>query len=260
MWNRAIHQLGASRTMMSLDAYPGRTANRTWAGSNLVLRSSIKNRLAVVRNCATFLTALREYTMSTTAAKIVQYAQQQPEGAVFGANELVACGERAAIDQALVRLTATGELTRVVRGVYALTVPTRFGRRAPELERLVLGYARREALVIARHGGAEANRLGLSTQVPMHAVWLTSGPTTDLQAGALTIELKRAPRWLLVDPEGRAGAALRAVAWLGAEAATEHFARVRDTLTTGERQTILDARGLMPSWMARSASAALAHG
>jgi hypothetical protein len=198
--------------------------------------------------------------MSTTASRILEYARQQPEGAVFGANELVGCGERAAIDQALVRLASSGELTRVARGVYALTVATRFGRRAPDAERLVRGYAQREALVVARHGAAEANRLGLSTQVPMRSIWLTSGPSTELHAGAMTIELKRAQRWLLVDPEGRAGATLRAIAWLGADQVDEHLARLRGALTDEERQTILDARGLMPSWLARTTTTALAHG
>jgi hypothetical protein len=198
--------------------------------------------------------------MTTTATRILEYAQQQPEGAVFGANELVECGERAAVDQALVRLTLSGELTRVARGVYSLTVSTRFGRRAPDAERLVHNYARREALVVARHGAVEANRLGLSSQVPTRAVWLTSGPSTELHVGGLTIELKRAQRWLLIDPEGRAGATLRALAWLGADTSAEHFSSIRPMLSAAERQTILDARGLMPSWMARSMTTAIGHG
>jgi hypothetical protein len=198
--------------------------------------------------------------MSTTAARILEYAQHQPEGAVFGANELLALGERAAVDQALARLSATGELNRAARGLYCQTVTTRFGRRAPDIEKLVRGYAKRQGVTVARHGAAEANTLGLSTQIPMHALWLTSGRSIVLHAGALTVELKHAPRWLLVDPEGRAGAVLRAVAWLGATTATDHLVRLCQTLTPAERQTILDARGLMPSWMARSASTALAHG
>jgi hypothetical protein len=197
--------------------------------------------------------------MPTVAQNILEYARRYPEGTVFGAHELLGYGERAALDQALRRLEASGDLSRVARGLYTLTVSTRFGRRAPDPEHLVRGYARREALVVAHHGAAEANRLGLSTQVPMHAIWLTSGPTTTLQAGALTIELRKAPRWLLIDPDGQAGAALRAVAWLGADAAEHHFARIGNSLTRDERRTLLDARGLMPAWMARSTSAALAH-
>lgn len=196
--------------------------------------------------------------MPTTANKILEYAGQQPEGAVFGANELISCGERAAIDQALGRLVAAGELVRIARGAYALTVSTRFGRRAPTPERVARAYARREALSIAPHGAAEANRLGLSSQLPMGHVWLTSGRSAALKVGALEISLKHAQRWLLIDPDGVAGAAVRAVAWLGADSAERHMATLRSTLTTDQRRTILDARGLMPSWMARATSAALA--
>lgn len=47
------------------------------------------------------------------------------------------------------------------------------------------------------HGAAEANALGLTTQVPTREVFLTSGPTRKLQLGKRQIELKHGNRWQL---------------------------------------------------------------
>ena len=103
---------------------------------------------------------------------------------------------------------ARGDLRSLEAGQWASRVAV-----LPEVRAALVdfqrGFARREGLVVARHGAAEANRLGLSPQVPLRSVWLSSGASTELHAGALIIEFKRAPRWLLVDPDGRAGAALR---------------------------------------------------
>ena len=47
---------------------------------------------------------------------------------------------------------------------------------------------------------AEANRLGLTTQIPVRAVYVTSSPSRRLHFGALTVELRHAPRWELAAP------------------------------------------------------------
>jgi hypothetical protein len=198
--------------------------------------------------------------MRNVPSRIVAYAKSQPEGALFGANELLGFGARAAVDQALVRLVNAGDIMRVARGTYTLPVATRFGLRGPDELLLARSFARREGVTIARHGADEAHRLGLSTQVPVKTVWLTSGRAALLSVGSQTVAFKPAAQWLLADPGGRAGALLRAVAWLGADEAVEQLRALGPSLSAAERETLLDARGQMPGWMAKAVSDSLSHG
>ena len=198
--------------------------------------------------------------MNSVPSRIVAYAKSQPEGALFGANELLGFGARAAVDQALVRLVNAGDIMRVARGTYTLPVATRFGLRGPDELLLARSFARREGVTIARHGADEAHRLGLSTQVPVKTVWLTSGRAALLSVGSQTVAFKPAAQWLLADPGGRAGALLRAVAWLGVDEAVEQLRALGPSLSAAERETLLDARGQMPGWMAKAVSDSLSHG
>jgi len=198
--------------------------------------------------------------MRNVPSRIAAFAQSQPEGAVFGAHELLAFGARAAVDQALVRLVEAGELMRVARGAYTRPVATRFGSRGPDEVLVAQAFARREGVTITPHGAEEAHRLGLSTQVPVKTIWLTSGRAASLAVGAQTVEFKPAARWLLADPGGRAGALLRAIAWLGADEAVEQLRAIGPSLSAAERETLLDARGQMPGWMAKAVSDSLSHG
>ena len=198
--------------------------------------------------------------MRGIANHILSFAAAGAEGRVFGAHELLQFGERAAVDQALKRLAAQGELMRIARGLYTRPETSRFGRRAPDPTLVTRDFGRREGLQIARHGAEEAHRLGLSTQVPARLVWLTSGRPATLSLEALVVVLTPAPKWLLIDPDGRAGALLRAADWLGAEAAPDHLAAIVPALTSAEASLLLNARGQMPGWMAQAVSLAVAHG
>jgi len=69
--------------------------------------------------------------MSTLPESIHLHAQTLAEGGVLSPKEFLHLGSRAAIDQALSRLTKEGKLMRVARGTYVCPVSSRFGTRAP---------------------------------------------------------------------------------------------------------------------------------
>jgi hypothetical protein len=115
--------------------------------------------------------------------------------------------------------------SRAGRGVYLLPVTSRFGTRAPSVEQAVEAIAAQRGEVIVSSGAAAANNLGLTTQVPVRLVYLTSGRTRKMSLGKQIVELRHAPRWQLAMPHRPAGQAVRALAWLGpekAEAALQH--------------------------------------
>jgi hypothetical protein len=182
--------------------------------------------------------------------KIREASQTMPEGAVLSARVLLHLGSRAAVDQALSRLARGGELLRVGRGLYSPPLRSRFGERGPRPEKLVRGVAALTGETIAPSGASTANALGLTTQVPVRPLFLTSGPSRRLRLGSQMVELRHAPTWQLYSPTGAAGHALRALAWLGPEHASAAVATLRSTLPAGELRALASVRGRVPSWMA----------
>lgn len=192
--------------------------------------------------------------MRGVTAAIVNALESAPEGRVFTAKEQLHLGSRAAIDQALARLARQGDLLRLGRGRYVKPVQTRFGMRAPAPEQVVMSFAGTTGETVAQSGASAANELGLTTQVPVRSVYLTSGRSRRLQLGRQSMELKHAPRWQLQLPEGRAGQAIRALEWLGRYHAQEAAEALTHRLTVAEQQTVLNARGSLPTWLAQVVS------
>ena len=197
--------------------------------------------------------------MSTLAHQVLMHAASLPEGGTLTARALLHLGSRAAVDQVLSRLTRRGELLRAGCGVYVLPVKGSFGTRAPEAARVVRHWASERGETVASHGAAAANALGLTTQVPVRQVFLTSGRSRSLRLGMQTVELRHAPPWQLVHPERAAGEAIRSLAWAGPSGARETLSRLRQTLPAAELQILVEARARMPAWLAGELSTLVAR-
>ena len=197
--------------------------------------------------------------MEKLSEAILRHARNQPEGAPLSAKGLLHLGGRAAVDQALSRLARRGELLRAGRGLYVLPVKSRFGKRAPSLQKTVEALAARRGEQIASSCAMAANALGLTTQVPVKPVFLTSGRDRKLKLGRQDVELRHAPPWQLVLSGRKAGDAVRALAWLGPERAGPALETIRGSLSLEERRELAELSALMPGWLAGPVSR-LAHG
>ncbi|MDO8769823.1 MAG: DUF6088 family protein [Burkholderiaceae bacterium] len=197
--------------------------------------------------------------MPTLAKQVLGHASRLPEGTPLVAKELLHLGNRAAVDQVLSRLVGRGTLLRAGRGIYVLPVESRFGTRAPSTLKMVEGLANQRGETIVSHGAAAANALGLTTQVPMRAVYHTSGRSRHLKLGAQMVEFRHAPIWQLIFPGRAAGEMVRALAWLGPEKAGEAIRKLSAKLPASELEEVASARARLPTWMAQEVSALVAH-
>ena len=197
--------------------------------------------------------------MKRLTEAVLRHAQGQPEGSPVLPKGLLHLGSRAAVDQALSRLVRRGALLRAGRGVYVLPVESRFGRRAPSVDKTVEGLAAARGERVANSGAMAANVLGLTMQVPVERVYLTSGPSRTLTLGHERIELRHAPEWQLVLAGRRAGEAVRALAWLGRDRAGGAAEVVRGRLSEEEQRELGSVSAQMPGWLAGPVSA-VAHG
>ncbi|GBU15479.1 hypothetical protein AwPolaro_08570 [Polaromonas sp.] len=198
--------------------------------------------------------------MSHLAENILLAAQVAPEGGLLSPKEFLHLGSRAAIDKTLSRLTQEGKLMRVSRGVYVAPQQGRFGSRPPSTESVVQAIEANCGETVVANGAAEANALGLTTQVPIREVFFTSGASRTLQLGSRCVELKHGKHWQLLLGKRPAGKVIRALSWLGPEAAPEALKQLRSKLSEAEWEAVRGARAMLPSWMAKVVSEAMAHG
>lgn len=198
--------------------------------------------------------------MPSTSEQIMTYAATLPEGSPIHPKMLLHVGTRSAIDQALSRLAKKGSLMRVCHGIYVLPLETRFGPVPPAIEELLASLSTLWGETIVPCGGSAANALGLTTQVPVREVYLTSGPSRQLTLGKLMLELRHAPRWQLAAPHRPAGAAVRALSWLGPEEVEEGMEAIRGKLSAEDLEELVALRAIMPNWIAEPASALVADG
>jgi hypothetical protein len=190
--------------------------------------------------------------MSALKAEILAQIKALPEGGILSAKEFLHVGSRAAIDQNLSRLAKEGKLLRVARGIYAMPVTTRFGTHAPSPEMVIENFSQMNSEVVVIHGAVAANQLGLSQQVPMRQVYLTSGKSRTLKIGKSVVVLKKAPGWMLRFASSEEGNAIRAMAWMGKGSAGISASAIHKKLEQSKWKSLTKARSSMPSWMAKA--------
>lgn len=179
----------------------------------------------------------------------------QAPGEPFSVRELLTLGPRASVDQALSRMTRGGEIERVVRGLYAKPqVNETLGRAVPvEPEKVLEVMARVANVKVTVHGAEAARRFGLTTQVPMRQVYMTSGPSrrVHLRTGDVTLLHTTPSRMELAGTP--AGEALSALLYLGKHEVTQAVVeRVRAALSDEEFSRLRAATAAMPSWLSDS--------
>ncbi|MFW9617255.1 DUF6088 family protein [Aquabacterium sp.] len=195
--------------------------------------------------------------MSTLTESILATAETLPEGGLLSPKEFLHLASRSAVDKTLSRLTKDGHLLRVGRGSYTRPVVGRFGARPPSMDTVIDAIEAVSGHTVVNNGAAEANALGLTTQVPTRDVLLTSGPPRMLRLGERVIEIKHGNRWQSVLGKRRAGQVIRALGWLGPEASQATLRRLWKQLSPEDWQDLLSTRRMMPAWMARAVSEAL---
>ncbi|MCE2407732.1 MAG: hypothetical protein J4G19_09585 [Pseudomonadales bacterium] len=184
--------------------------------------------------------------MERLSEAVLRIAKGQVEGTPLLAKGLLHLGTRAAVDQ------VRGEFLRLGRGVYVLAIQSRLGRRAPSVEKTIARLADACGERIAISGAMAANALGLTTQVPVKRIFLTSGSSRILTFDS------DAPSWQLALCGRRSGDAIRALAWLGQNRIDAVVEKVRERLSAEELQEIASVSAQMPGWLAERVSV-MAH-
>lgn len=123
--------------------------------------------------------------------KIRNQVKSDEAGTLYFISDFAEHGNDVFISRVLSECVSDGLLLRIANGIYCKPIETRFGPLFPSVEELVKAIARRDNAQILPTGETAQNLLGLSTQVPMNSVYLTSGSARKLVLRGRTVTLKR---------------------------------------------------------------------
>lgn len=116
--------------------------------------------------------------MQSIENKILSVIKSKKYGTILFASDFADAGERKTINKAFERIALSGKIIRLARGIYCKPkVDTEFGFGViyPSVDDVAQAIAQRDKCRIVPTGDTALNKLGLSTQVPMNAVYLTDG-------------------------------------------------------------------------------------
>ena len=187
----------------------------------------------------------------TVTEKIRKHVQEIPEGQPFKVTEMLQFGSRAAVDQALSRLSKTENhriILRVTRGVYVRPKTNKYvGEVLPEPKKVAEAIAHSKIEV---HGAEAARHFQLTTQMPTQPIYYTSGPSRTFRMGKLKIVLKHVQERRLELAGQEAGLGLNALWYLGKENVTPSvIEKIKSKMSPSEFEKLKSATNLMPAWM-----------
>jgi hypothetical protein len=128
----------------------------------------------------------------TIESKVLNKMKKNRRGKIFFTNDFAALGNYKACNKALERLAQQGDIIRVSRGIYSIPKTNEFfGKVTPSIDDVVRAIIKRDHAKIIPTGLFAENILGLSTQVPMKAVYLTDGSPRKLMIGKVPVIFKK---------------------------------------------------------------------
>lgn len=176
--------------------------------------------------------------------RISTYSQQE----IFTARDFLDLGSRTAVDQSLCRLVKMGELLRIKTGVYVpVTASAKFPHNDPT--QLAGMLARYNGAKIDVGGSKAAAILGLASEDPSEATFVTDGLHSKFKIGTMTVFLKPIAARKLRHAGTKAGLAISALWYLGKHKANRDvIEKIRSELSAYEFSQLKAACACLPSW------------
>ena len=200
--------------------------------------------------------------MGDLTLKVLKRAKAAAAGSALTPKAFADLGNRAAVDQALSRLTkAAGKIRpRISRGVYdvAKNHPT-LGPLSPDPDAVARAIADQSGYRLQPTPARAANVLGLSSQVPAQIVYLIDGSSRKIKVGNQIIHFKHASPRALLGAGTPAGVALQAIRAFGPDHLTPGvIQQLRQSLPSDAKTGLKKLAHHAPQWMASAIDAVTA--
>ena len=188
----------------------------------------------------------------STDSKILRRIHFRKRGWVFTPDSFADLGTRRAVDLTLMRYRNSGLIRQLARGLYDYPkTDPQFGLLQPSTADIASSLAGRDATRLQPSGAYAANLLGLSTQVPTKAVYLTDGRTRTVQIGQRQIILKHTTPRNMATAGRSSGLVIQALRHLGRKNVDQKIiARLDHRLDDDTRKQLMKDIRHAPAWIA----------
>ena len=171
---------------------------------------------------------------------------------VFFANDFLDIASNATVRQILKRLVDEDKIQRVIDGFY---YNPRYSELIGEYEavsihELALAIARKYNWNIAPYNSTALNLLGLSTQVPTHYKYISSGRYKEYKIGNTVLEFKKVNPGEIANMSLKTATVIQAIKSLGKENINAQvMQKIRENLTQEERTDLMNESKSVPAWI-----------
>ncbi|AXA73332.1 hypothetical protein CE205_23370 [Achromobacter insolitus] len=197
--------------------------------------------------------------MNDLKTQIMTHIDTANSGQVWVPTDFAQLGGRDAVDKALQRLVAAGQLRRIDRGLYDRPKTNSLTKKAtaPDYRAVVDAIARRDQLRLLVDGMTAANDLGLTDAVPAHVTIHTDARRRSIQLDKLTIQFKLTAPSRLYWAGRPAMRVVQALHWLkdtlpaDKPRIVKRLSALLDDPSQGDsiRQDLLVGLHTLPAWM-----------
>ncbi|HGD6534622.1 TPA: DUF6088 family protein [Streptococcus agalactiae] len=190
--------------------------------------------------------------MSSYTEKISNRINSFEANKVFFANDFLDIASNATVRQILKRLADEDKIKRVIDGFYYNPIYSELigEYEAVSIHELALAIARKYNWNIAPYSSTALNLLGLSTQVPTHYKYISSGRYKEYKIGDTILEFKKVNPGEIANMSLKTATVIQAIKSLGKENITsEIIQNIRENLTEKERKDLMNESKSVPSWI-----------
>jgi hypothetical protein len=173
-------------------------------------------------------------------------------GWAFSPKDFLDIGGRSTVDSALHRLKQRGEVRSVIRGIYDYPRFSKLlGQKlSPDIDQVARAIARKFRWRIQPTGAVATNLLGLSTQVPARAVYLSDGPDRTYKIGRTTLAFEHRALKETGFRLRESGLIVQALKSLGPdEVSSEMISKIRAWLPESLRASVLADTRTATGWV-----------
>lgn len=183
--------------------------------------------------------------------KVAERLQRLEKGRILFADDFLDLGSPETINKALFRLKKKNLIVRLAHGIYLFPkTDSSLGILFPGIEEITEAIAKRDRARIIPTGIQALNKLGLSTQVPLNAVFLTDGAPRSIKVGKQTITFKKtSPKNLLAKGE-ISRLVIQALKSIGQKKVdNDTLIKLNEVLKKEKKENILHDAQLAPAWI-----------
>lgn len=171
---------------------------------------------------------------------------------VFINNDFLDIAGNETVRRTLNQLVSENKIKRVINGFYYNPIYSELigEYEAVSIHELALAIARKYNWNIAPYNSTALNLLGLSTQVPTHYKYISSGRYKEYKIGDTILEFKKVNPGEIANMSLKTATVIQAIKSLGKENITnEVIQKIRENLTEKERTDLMNESKSVPAWI-----------